>query len=458
MSYLQNFGQALLGRKLRRALNSKASAVGPMIARFFAHQPVWSERDFERLAREGYQQNAVVARSVQMVADSVANIPIIAYRGKGKDRVEVEDHPVLDLIRRPNPEQDGVALLKAFVSFYKITGNAYLERTAEDDPKKIEIYAWRPDRVTVIPGEDGLVEAYEYSSGGARRRIGVDSVSGVRPVLHMKTFNPTNDWYGQSPLDACSWAIDISNEASAWNLGILKNSGAPSGAFVYKGSEAAGNTLTDEQIANLRRQLDEQVQGSRNAGRPMVLDGGMEWQQMALDPERMQYIEGAHRAAREIAFALGVPPMMLGIPGDNTYSNYQEARQAFYQDTVIPLARRVVAALSHWFARQLGEDVTLDINTDGLEALAGMRREMWQGLQAVSFLSVNEKREALGYGNVPGGDDIYIGAGQLPISMAGEITGGSASADPPPKGKPPPKAKGGVPYLAGTVHQRTDLP
>lgn len=459
MGIIANLGQALLGRALSRGFAQKASQVGPLIARLVSGNAVWSQRDFAQLAKEGYQQNAVVNACVAKIAQAVATIPIVAYEKKGKNKIEIEDHPVLDLLKRPNPEQDYVSLIRAFVSHYKISGNGYLERTGEGDPSKMELYALRPDRMNIIPRDDGMVAAYEYVAGGARKRLPVDPDRGMRPVLHLKTFNPTDDWYGMSPLDACAYAIDITNTAAKWNLGILNNSGAPSGAFIYAPKEGDAS-MSDEQIAGMRRQIEEMTSPS-GRHRPLVLDGGMGWQQMGLNPEQMQFVEGADRAAREIAFALGVPPMMLGIRGDNTYSNYQEARQAFYQDCVIPLAKLIAASLTRWFEHQLGEGVCLEVNTDQLEALAPMRKEQWTGLQTCTFLSINEKREAIGYTPVDGGDDVYVGAGQIPLGMPATISGASAAADPPPTGKPGDKApakSGGLPYLTGTVHQKNDRP
>lgn len=460
MGYIANLGQALLGRGLSRAFAQKASQVGPLIARLVAGNAVWSQRDFAQLAKEGYQQNAVVNACVAKIAQAVATIPVCAYQMQGKKKIEIEDHPVLLLLKQPNPEQDYVSLISSFVSHYKITGNAYLERTGEDKPERMELYVWRPDRVTIVPREDGMIGGYEYRAGGGVKRLVVDPDQRIRPVLHLKQFHPTDDWLGMSPLDACAYAIDITNTAAKWNLGILNNSGAPSGAFVFAPKDGSDQSLSDPQIEQMRRQIDDMT-SPNGRHRPIVLDGGFDWRQMGLNPEQMQFVEGADRAAREIAFTLGVPPPLLGIRGDNTYSNYQEARQDFYETTVIPLANLIMSQLTRWFERQLGEGVTLEINTDKLDALAPKRREQWQALQSCTFLSINEKREAVGYTPVKGGEDVYVPAGLLPLGMPDTISGDSAEADPPPKkpGDKPPGKSGGLPsYLAGTVHQRNDLP
>ena len=129
------------------------------------------------------------------------------------------------------------------------------------------------------------------------------------------------------------------NAASAWNKALLDNAARPSGALVYKGENGAN--LSEEQFERLRDELAANFSGAANAGRPLLLEGGLTWQTMSLSPKDMDFIELKHGAAREIALAFGVPPMLLGIPGDNTYANYREANLAFWRQTVLPLAARV---------------------------------------------------------------------------------------------------------------------
>ena len=118
----------------------------------------------------------------------------------------------------------------------------------------------------------------------------------------------------------------------------------------------------------------------------------------------MDFLEAKHTAAREIALAFGVPPMLLGIPGDNTYSNYQEANRVFWRGTVLPLATRIGQSLTHWLAPAFGAEVRLVVDTDNVPALAKDRAALWEQVGKAGFLTVNEKREAIGYSPVEGGD------------------------------------------------------
>jgi len=135
-----------------------------------------------------------------------------------------------------------------------------------------------------------------------------------------------------------------------------------------------------------------------------VLEGGLDWKPMSLSPSDMDFLEAKHAAAREIALAFGVPPMLLAIPGDNTYSNYQEANRVFWRQSVLPLAARIGCALTHWLAPAFGEGLMLSADTDKIEALSPDRAALWDRVSKAPFLSVNEKRLATGYGPAEGGD------------------------------------------------------
>jgi HK97 family phage portal protein len=254
----------------------------------------------------------------------------------------------------------------------------------------------------VVPGADGWAEAYEYTVAGATVRFD-QTAAALPPILHLTFFHPLDDHYGLAPLEAAAVAIDTHNSAATWNKALLDNAARPSGALVYTGPEGA--VLSDNQFERLKRELEDTYAGAVNAGRPLLLEGGLDWKAMSLSPKDMDFLEAKHTAAREIALAFGVPPMLLAIPGDNTYSNYQEANRVFWRQTVLPLASRVGAALAQWLKPAFG-DVRLTVDTDCIDALAADRAVQWERIAKSPFLTVNEQRAAVGYGPVAGGDQL----------------------------------------------------
>ncbi|MCH9806594.1 MAG: phage portal protein [Alphaproteobacteria bacterium] len=380
----------LLPRRPMPVAEAKASRTQGIVSFNGPGQPVWSPRDYAAFAREGFAQNAIVYRSVRMISEAAATIPLMLFEG---DK-EHDTHPFLDLIRQPCPGLTGTDILESFYGHLLVAGNSYVEAVAVNGDIR-ELHVLRPDRMKVISGEDGWPQGYEYSVAGRSVRFTGEVAPGVRPVMHMRLFHPTNDHYGMSPIEAAATAIDIHNEAATWNKALLDNAARPSGALVYAARDAH---LTGEQYDRLKTELEAGFAGARNAGRPLLLEGGLDWKPLSLSPKDMDFIEAKNAAAREIALALGVPPMLLGIPGDNTYSNYQEANRSFLRQTVLPLVNRSAKALSRWLSPAYGNaPLELRPDIDAIEALSGEREALWARLEGVSFLTRDEKRIAAGY-------------------------------------------------------------
>lgn len=374
---------------------AKASKAHRLVAIEQLGQPVWAPRDYAAFAREGFMQNAIVYRSVRMIAEAAATIPLLLYEGNR----EIDAHPLLDLVAHPSLDHTSVDFFESWYGYLLVAGNAYVEAVGIDGQLR-ELHALRPDRMKVVPGADGWPEGYEYTAGGRSVRLSGDVIDGVRGVLHVRLFHPANDYYGMSPIEAAASAIDIHNQAGKWNKALLDNSARPSGALVYASREGQ---LTDEQFQRLKEELEAGFQGTRGAGRPMLLEGGLDWRPLSLSPKDMDFVEAKNGAAREIALALGVPPMLLGIPGDNTYSNYQEASRSLWRQTVLPLVVRTAKAMSNWLGPAWGGALELRPDLDAIEALSSERDQLWTRLEKASFLDRDEKRWAAGYGASPSG-------------------------------------------------------
>lgn len=395
MSRMTDALARLMPQKAMNDLVTKASKAHRLVAVEQLGQPVWTPRDYAAFAREGFMQNAIVYRSVRMVAEAAASIPLLLYEGAR----EVESHPFIDLMSRPSLDHTSADFFESWYGYLLVAGNAYVEAVGVDGVLR-ELHALRPDRMRVVPGNNGWPDGYEYGIDSRAIRLQGEAVDGVRSVLHVRLFHPANDHYGMSPIEAAATAIDVHNQAAKWNKALLDNSARPSGALVYAAREGQ---LTEEQFQRLKDELEVGFQGVHRAGRPMLLEGGLDWKQLSLSPKDMDFVEAKNGAAREIALALGVPPMLLGIPGDNTYSNYQEASRTFWRQTVLPLVTRTAKAMSAWLSPAWGGGLELRPDLDQIEALSSERDQLWRRLERASFLTVDEKRAAAGYGPLPAG-------------------------------------------------------
>ncbi|BBC71603.1 portal protein [Altererythrobacter sp. B11] len=347
----------------------------------WSHEPAGTRPPFEyrHAVRRAFLDNPVAQRAVRIVAEGVGSAPLAGG-----------EPTALELVRAASA---GQSLLETLAAHLLLHGNGYVQVIRGGDGKPVELFALRPERVSVIAGADGWPTAWRYKVGDAVLTLPVEDEEGWPCLIHLKAFHPADDHYGAGCLSAAEQAVAIHNAAAGWNRALLENAARPSGALVYDGGENAA--LTGEQFERLRDELAGAFSGSANAGRPMLLEGGLKWQSLSLSPAEMDFAELKASAARDIALAFGVPPMLLGLPGDNTYANYREANRALWRLTLLPLAGKMLSGLQDglraWFP---GLELAVDL--DRVPALAEDRERLWAQVSGADFLDPAEKRALLG--------------------------------------------------------------
>ena len=341
---------------------------------------------YKEYAREGYCRNVVAHRAVQLAAQSVASVP--RYVADGNDRAG--DSPLAKLLRMPSPVKTEHGFFFEIAASLLIGGNAYIYKSSAS-ARPTELISLRQDRMEILPGKGGMPSAYIYTVDGATRRFPVNAVTGDSEIIHLKRYHPLNDWYGLGSAEAAAEAVEQHNKASVWNRSLLQNGARPSGALIFGGE----GYLPEEQYRRLKAELEEKHLGAANAGRPVILEGGLDWKEMSISPKDMEYIEAKNSAARDIALAFGVPPQLLGIPGDNTYSNMAEARLALWEQTVIPLANDIISGLNNALSKNFG-GMRIMQDLDGVSALSPRRDALWKRVSDAAFLTDDEKRAILG--------------------------------------------------------------
>lgn len=391
--------------------------------------------NYENFAKVGYGRSIMVYRCVSMIAAAAKGMKFDLYdKTNPKKPREVLEHPLLKLWNKPNPMQSTADFIENMVAFYVLDGNSYVEANGGALKSKIPLEIWnvRPDKMKVVPGPKGYPQAYRFTSGQSSKEWPVDLVTMKSQILHWKTFHPLNDWYGMSPLEAAMYSLDQNLAGQQWNLALLQNAATPSGILQVQVTDAnPGGTLTEEQYTDLKRDIDEKYTGVKNAGRPMLLEGGINWQQMSIAPKDMDYAKGKVMTATDIAIAFGIPPELLGL-GEKTFNNYREARLSFYEETVLPIMDSAMSALNRWLGPSFeNENLCLEYDKDDIEVLQWKREQRYTSLQTTNFLTQNEKREAVGYEKQEGWDVYVIGnqVGALPEDFSGG-TGDGTEVDP----------------------------
>lgn len=381
MSFLTSLVSAFKGGGGGRVPGARGF-ISPWAAAFDG-SPGLGPFDYASAVREAYLANPVAQRSVRIVAEGVGGAPIACA-----------DERLGRLIAGSCGSQPLIEVLAAQLALH---GNAYVQIVKDGAGVPVELFPLRPERVQVVAGEDGWPSAYRYILADRTITLPLEDEGGWPNVIHLKHFHPTDDHYGAGCLAAAAPAVAIHNAASEWNRALLANAARPSGALVYDGGDA--QPLSGEQFERLKAELQGAFQGSGNAGRPMLLEGGLDWKAMSLSPADMDFAALKAAAARDIALAFGVPPMLLGLPGDNTYANYREANRALWRLTLLPLAAKILNGLQAGMADWFAEAPSVDL--DRVPALSEDRERLWAQVSGADFLSPAEKRELLGLAPLP---------------------------------------------------------
>lgn len=340
---------------------------------------------YEAQVRGGVIGNPVAQRAMRLVSEGAGACALVAG-GVG----EAERARALALV---GARSAGQSLVETLACHLLLHGNGYVQILSGADGMPAELFALRPERVSVEADARGWPAAYLYRVGESVTRLSPEDAAGRTTVIHLKALHPLDDHYGLGCVGAAAGAVAIHNAASVWNKALLDNAARPSGAMVYAPGD--GSVMSPEQFERVKREMEIAFAGAANAGRPMLLEGGLDWRAMSLTPAEMDFVGLKSAAAREIALAFGVPPMLMGLPGDNAYANYREANKALWRQTILPLVAKICGGV----AQGLGDmwpGLTLAADMDSVPALAEERAALWERVAAADFLSAEEKKAMLG--------------------------------------------------------------
>ena len=372
--------------------------------------------DFKSYADEGYRQNAIVFRCVNEIANGAASIPLKVCQGD----IELENHPLINLLTKPNPLQSGVEYFQSLYSYLLLSGNSFAIKSMIGTQPR-ELHLLRPDRIEIAPSSTTIPKGYNYKlNGKVVDYYEADPMTGESLLKHFKTWNPLDDYMGLSPLMAAAVDVDQHNMIAQHNISLLANGARPSGAIIFKPTDESGmqTMLTDSQRKQVSDDISSRFTGTRNAGRPVLLEGDFDWKEMGMSPKDMDFLQNKNMAARDIALCFGVPSQLVGIPDAQTYANVQEARLALYEETIIPLAKRIESDLNEWLTPHFGEDIYIKYDIDAIPAMVERRRRVYENVTSAvreGIISRNEARERLGYEPITGGDDVYVAANLFPL-------------------------------------------
>jgi HK97 family phage portal protein len=369
----------------------------------------YASTDLKAYAREGYGANSTMYACISLVADAFGAIPLHV---KVNDEI-VEDHPLKQLLDRPNPDEGGVEFRTAACSWMLLAGNNFAEKVKPLGEVQ-ELWNWQPYEMSVGRAKGQFMPyMYTFGKGTANQKSWpVDQITGTCDMLHWRTFNPDpeNPSMGMAPIKAGASEVDQANAASKWRYNTLKNNAKPSGVI-------SGESIDPTNKKTIQESIKRKQQGANGAHEVMVLSGDLKWQQLAMSPSDMDWLAGSKMLSQEIASVFRVPTQLLGIEGSQTYANFEEAKLALYTQAVLPKLELYISELNRWLSPEYGENVKICYEQEEILALEPLRREKRAELLSTDVLTINEKRAILGYSerSEEEANQLFIQPNEIPL-------------------------------------------
>jgi len=419
-------GAALLDQHLEKSIS-----LGQIVPARDDGKPVFSDWSTEQATREGLKASVWVYRCVSILARAVASAPL---RLVDPETREVNEQSALnELLKMPNDFWTGQNLLERVMYDLLLGGNAIISKNRGGLPAPapvLELWLLPPDRVKPIKSRENFIAGYEFKTRQGDKRF-----LPAEDIIHLWFVDPSNPWWGLSPLQAAGKTVDTEVEAQTWNKVSLKNRAVADGMITF------GRRLSRKQYVEARLRIREQHMGSQNARVPWVMGEDARWTPMQMSPVEMDFLGGRKMNREEICATFGVPPVSAGDLERATYANYETARLVLWRDTIVPILDMLDDALTMGLVPDFGEQPdVLRFDLSKIEILNRLTPEMIQtaqGLQAmgVPFEEVN-RRLNLGIREFEGWGVSYLGSGltpaaQLEADIFGSTTFGQLSDHPP---------------------------
>lgn len=349
----------------------------------------WNNR--AKYVEEGYQLNPIIYRAVNEIADAIASLHFELKSGEDY----VEEHPVLTLLDRPNPMMGRSEFIRALFIDYLTTGEmACAQPIGQSQPA--ELWPVMSADIEVKPGRGGIPSAYVHKRGGSETVFPVKGLVNPRAdMFFWRMFNPTDYWRGQSPLMAGGIAADTHNAGAQWNYSLLKNNAKPSGVITFK----EGIQVEATTVQRIKEWFKKAFQGAENVGEIPILTGGAEWSQTSMNPTEMDHQTTMKEMAKLVSGVYRIPLPLIDNDA-TTFNNMEMAKEKFYLDTVLPLAKDFLNSFGSWLLPAFGPDLELVVDMDDIPALEAVRdRKFNRVLKALNagLITMDEARDEIGY-------------------------------------------------------------
>lgn len=386
--------------------------------------PPAPQGNYERVAREGYGSNEVIYACIEELCTSAAEPTLYVMNGKER----IDDHPLLDLLKKPNPFLNGYDYLASLIMYRSIAGNAYTEKVYNNIGKLAELWLIRPDRMTVLPDSTNMIGGYRFRLGQMIYDYEVNEIG------HYKIRNPLDSRYGLAPMSVILGRTDTDNFAREFTKAFFFNAGVPSTLLAFK-------TLLDEQDrAMINNRFRRDYSGSAGWHNVMVTE------QNEVDVKQLGMPMGARGIAypdldeimeARLAMVFGVPLTLIGArlgQKSSSYANRLSDREMFWNETLVPIYREIEANFNTWLVPEYDDITSIHFDLTSIAAFADdtdVLHARWRNNATSGLAGWRESRRKIGLIEDPADDDIIIIPSNFTTVTFKEFKQGQGFAHPP---------------------------
>lgn len=356
---------------------------------------------------------------VNLISGTISSLPLMVYRTVNGERSVARDHPLYRLLHdTPNYDQTAVDFLEFISASVELQGNAYAEKKMTDRGVVIAIVPIRPDIVTVRRTPSGKL-LYVWKDGNTRNEILEDR------MLHIRGFGG-GPLGGASTLSSCASTFAGAMSVERASSAMFRNGARPSGVL------STEKALTKEQRTIAEQLLQEKFVGAMNDGRPMVLDNGVQWQQLTMKSTDAEMLESRKFSVEEIARVFGVPPHMIGHTSGSTSwgTGLEQQTLGFQKFTLRRRLKRIEQAMEKQLlsVQDRINGITIEFNLEGLlRGDSAARSGFYQSALTNGWMTINEVRALENMPAVEGGSVPRMQMQNVPITEAGQQQVGAAA-------------------------------
>tara|TARA_R110000850_G_scaffold11305_4_gene38836 strand:+ start:1397 stop:3505 length:2109 start_codon:yes stop_codon:yes gene_type:complete len=303
-------------------------------------QSITPLRDYANAADQGYRNNELIFACIQEYITSASEaILVVGNKDDDGNLIPTTDARATQLIAEPNPSMDTVAFLEALHMQLLIGGNVYLFTPRSAIGTITGMYWLRPDRIQIIPNEmTGAARGYKYTIGNTPYIIPAEFIA------HHKTTDPLNDWYGLGNLQVLAKMVNLDTDATDFARSVFENKGVPAGFL-----KVARKINSQDEADSIRRNWHARFAGKSNWQRIGVLDEDATYEQLQPNMGDMAMPDLRGITESRICAVFGIPPIVVGAKvglDSATYSNYKQAKESLWEETLLPAYKRVGAFLT----------------------------------------------------------------------------------------------------------------